>query len=131
MEEKKEAAKKIKCLTLNEPKDVQSFGSSDLSSKTYLLTFVLNDSAFKKCEELKYVKDFIIHYYIGDTFDTDMIIGVNRFELCSVSFINDTKNIVKIKASNKIFYNMSELKLLRKDKIGNFLLGITDEDAII
>ncbi len=121
MEEKKEPAKKIRCLMISESKDVKAFGSSDVGSKMRVLTLHFNDESFKKCEDYRFLNDFILHFYISDTLDIETVIGVNRFETCSITEYNEEKKIVKIKAYNIKFYNMSELKLLRKDKIGNLL----------
>lgn len=124
--------KKTKCLTINETKDLKSFGASELTSTCVILTFVLNDEAFLKCLEFKYIKDFILHFYISDTFDADIIVGVKRFEKCSIGEANEINKTIKITCYNKKYYNMSELKLLRKDKIGNLLsLDNKDDDAII
>lgn len=122
---------KIKCMMLVENKDTISFGSSTpLTSAKIpqsILTFLLNENSFKRCKIFRYSKDFILHYYITDTIDIDISVGVERYDNCNIIEFNESKKLLKIKASNKQFFNMSQLKMLRKDKIGNMLLEF-DED---
>jgi hypothetical protein len=121
MVEKTEPTKKIRCLMISESKDIKAFGSTDVGSKMCVLTLQFNDESFKKCDEYRFLSDFVLHFYISDTLDSETVVGVNRFDTCSVSEYNEDKKMIKIKAYNKKFYNMSELKLLRKDKIGSLL----------
>ncbi len=122
--------KNIKCLSINESKDLKSYGSVDSGAKSSVLTFIFTSSeTFKKCLDFKYLNDFILHFYISDSLDIETTVGVNRFDKCSIVEFNENKNTIKIRGNNKQFFNMVELKLLRKDKIGNMLLDFGDEDA--
>jgi hypothetical protein len=116
---------------LNEFKDIIRFGSDNSGSGSQILTFVLNDEAFKKCEDFRYETKFILHFYVVDTIDIDMVKGVDRFDACIIKEYDAVKKLIRIKTSNKKFYNNAELKLLRKDKIGSLLLEFGDEDTAI
>ena len=121
--------KKLKCLTINEYKEISKFGSKDSSATNTVLTFYLKDSSMMhKFIEYRYLPEFILHYYVSDTMEPEIAVGVNRYEKCKIVEYNESKNLIKILSSNKKFFNMSELKLLRKDKIGNMLLNYGDEE---
>lgn len=130
-ENNKEEIKKVRVLTLNESKDIIRFGSDNSGLGSQTLTFVLNDESFKKCEDFRYETKFILHFYVVDTIDTDMVKGVDRFDTCVIKEYDAVKKLIRIKVSNKKFYNNAELKLLRKDKIGSLLLEFGDEDSVI
>lgn len=129
VDKEKEDARKTRCLMLNESKDILKYGSDNTSSKLQTLTFYLNDNGFRKCVDFEYDIDFILHLYVVDSINTDIITGVDRFEKCNVVKFDKDKNIIKIKVYNKEFFNMSQLKLLRKDKIGNILSEIGENES--
>ncbi len=131
MDIEKKQTQKIRCLMLNESKDILKYGSDDSGSKIQNLTFHLNENGFRKCEEFEYDAEFILHLYVADSLDTEMIVGVDRFEKCSVVKFDKDKSIIKIKVYNKEFFNMSQLKLLRKDKIGNILSEMGDDSPAL
>ena len=108
--------KNIKCLIVNNVKD---YGYSNNN-----LSFTFSEEFLNKIHDFKNLQDFIIHFYVFDSIADEVCIGVNRYEKCRIISFNDKNMHIVIKALNKKYFNMSELKLLRKDKIGNLLSPI-------
>ncbi len=114
--------KKTKCLVLKEDLDIKSYGVSN--GALYLR--LVDSDGFDKCRDFFYIKDFIFHYYANDFLDRAEFAGVYRYEKCEIISFSEHENSVTIKVNNKKFYNISEIKLLRKDKIGSLLNNFDD-----
>jgi hypothetical protein len=114
-----------KCCVINEYEDLEEFYGmvSDV-----LLLKMKNLEIFNKYLEYRWLNDFILHFYRSDKMEADIIIGVNRHDNCSILEMDEKKLFIRIKVntSNMKHYNMSELKLLRKDKIGSILSDKND-----
>jgi hypothetical protein len=108
---------KTKCLVLKEGDDIKSYG---FSKNGFDMVLSLSEHGFSKCENFFYIRDFIFHFYSLDMFGGDFV-GVYRYEKCEILNYDDKLNKITIRVYNKKFYNVSETKLLRKDKIGNIL----------
>ncbi len=109
-----------KCCVINEYDDLDEFYGM---VSNVLLLKMKNLETFNKYLEFRWVSDFILHFYRSDKMEADIIIGVNRHDNCSILEMDEKKLFIRIKVntSNMKHYNMSELKLLRKDKIGSIL----------
>lgn len=113
----------MKCLVINEINDTDYITRSE---KLISIIFK-SEKSFEKCIDFKYDNDFILHLYISDHITNDIIVGVVRYEKCRIINFNEKKLTIQIKGNNKQFFNNSQLKNLRKDKIGDLLDGVEDE----
>ena len=113
----------LRCLIINENDDLIDFGSNN----NHRLRFHFLAENFKKCEEFRFLEKFNIHFYKADSISS-IIIGVERYGECKVIEFDEIKYVMRVFYQTKNFYNNSQLKLLRKDKIGNFLLEIGDDE---
>ncbi len=116
----------VRCLIIDENKDLIKYGISGNS-----LVFHFKRETYNKIDDFRYLRDFVIHLYKGDTFVPDVILGIDRYDKCHITSFDDNTFVVRFNAHNKKFYNHSETRFLRKDKIGNFVLGeqLPDESS--
>ena len=116
--------KNLRCLVINDIVDINKYGLTNNN----VLILLFKSESFKKCEEYRFNQDFNIHYYRADNIDETIIVGVNRYTNCNTIEYDEKKHIIRIRYTKMEFYNMSQLKLLRKDKIGNMLLEFGDSE---
>ena len=111
-----------KCCVINEIDDLVVDGFYGIVKDVSILK-MKNIDIFNRYLKYRWDNNFIFHFYRADKMEKDIIIGVDRFDNCSIVEMNKEKLIIKIKLniSSAVHYNNSELKMLRKDRIGGIL----------